>query len=512
MTGGVYPQTSYFVTDWLDKRAKLTPDRVGLVEGLGGPEVTYRQWNDRANRTANYLRTLGVERGDRISVYASNCPAFVDLFWAAGKVGAILHNLNWRLTVTELRAIVADAEPVAMFYGDDWRAEVDELRPSLTTVRHLVALDTPTDGDRHISERNSESAVLTDRPDLDLDDPWGIYYTGGTTGVPKGAILTHGNVTWNSVNTVSSWGLHAGHTAALQLPFFHIGGPNIFMVPLVHVGGTTILCKEFDPDETFDLVERSGITHYVGVPTMFQILQAHPRWESAEFAALDLVISGGAPCPLPIMSKFWDKGVDFKMGYGLTEAAGNNFWLPPERVADKTTAVGHPLFHVDMKLIDEHGNEVPPGTTGELLIRGPHVTPGYWRRPDATAETIIDGWLHTGDLAAQDDEGFFTIKGRSKDMFISGGENVYPAEVESVMLAYPGVAEAALVGVPDEKWGEVGKACLVVDEGFAEPGFLEFLGQRLAKYKVPREVTTLAELPKTAIGKIDKKLLTGAPS
>jgi fatty-acyl-CoA synthase len=504
-------QRSHYVTDWLEKRAQLTPDRVGLIEGLGGPEITYAAWNGRVNRTANYLRSLGVERGDRVSVYASNCPEYMDLFWAAGKIGAILHNLNWRLTVHELRQIVAAAEPVALFYSPDWRAQVDELRSSFDTLREVVAFGEPGPGDRSFGERDGQSDLLTDPARLTFDDPWGIYYTGGTTGLPKGAIITHGNITWNSVNTIVSWGIHGGHVAALQLPFFHIGGPNIFMVPLVHVGGTTILCGGFDLDETFDLVAKGGITHYVGVPTMYQMIQADPRWEQADFSKLELVISGGAPCPLPIMERFWDRGIDFKMGYGLTEASGNNFWLPQERVRDKTTSVGAPLFHIDMKIVDEKSDEVGPGETGELLIRGPHITPGYWRNPEATAETIKNGWLHTGDLAVVDEEGFFTIKGRSKDMFISGGENVYPAEVESVMLSYEGVAEAALVGVPDEKWGEVGKACVVVesDAEFSEGEFLTFLAERLARYKLPRSVEVLDQLPKTAIGKIDKKLLAG---
>jgi fatty-acyl-CoA synthase len=504
-------QQSSYVTDWLDKRSKLTPDRIALVEGLDGPKITFREWNDRANRTANYLRSLGVGKGDVVAVYASNCPEYLDLFWAAGKIGVILQNLNWRLTVHELRDIIADGEPAVLVYDGDWRAQVDELRPFFTSIKHIVAIDEPGAGDRHMSERDEQPSTLDGGSGLGLDDPWGICYTGGTTGLPKGAILTHGNTTWNSVNTITSWGITGDHVAALQLPLFHIGGPHIFMVPLVHVGGKTILCKGFDLDETFELIDRGGITHYVAVPTMYQMIQADPRWDSADFSKLELVISGGAPCPLPIMEKFWDKDIDFKMGYGLTEAPANNFWLPPERVRDKTTSVGFPLFHVDMRIVDENGAECPPGVAGELLIRGPHVTPGYWRRPQATAEAIRDGWLHTGDLAVKDEEGFFTIKGRSKDMFISGGENVYPAEVESVMLAYQGVAEAALVGVPDEKWGEVGKACVVPADpaGFDEPAFLSFLGERLARYKLPRSVEVLPELPKTAIGKIDKKLLSG---
>lgn len=507
-------QSSGFVTDWLDKRSKLTPERVALVERLDGPEITFAQWNARVNQTANFLLSLGVGKGDRVAVYASNCPEYLDLFWAAGKTGVILQNLNWRLTVHELKGIIADGEPQVLVYGDDWRSQVEELRPSLDTVQHVVAIGEGAGGDRHISERDSHPVSFDAWPEMSMDDPWGIYYTGGTTGLPKGAIVTHGNVTWNSVNTVTSWGINASHVAALQLPFFHIGGPHIFMVPLVHVGGKTILCKTFDLDETFALIDRGGITHYVAVPTMYQMIQSDPRWGTADFSKLELVISGGAPCPLPIMQRFWDKGIDFKMGYGLTEAPANNFWLPPETVREKTTSVGFPIFHVDMRVVDTDGSECRPGEAGELLIRGPHVTPGYWRRPEATAETIRDGWLHTGDLAERDEDGFFYIRGRSKDMFISGGENVYPAEVESVMLAYPGVAEAALVGVLDERWGEVGHGFVVVadEAAFDSQDFLVFVGERLAKYKLPRQVTVLDELPKTAIGKIDKKLLLGGVS
>jgi fatty-acyl-CoA synthase len=505
---------SHFTADWLDKRAKLTPDRVGLIDTSTGAETTFVDWNRRANRTANYLRSLGVGEGDRVAVYASNRSEYVDLFWATPKIGAILQNLNWRLTVHELRGIVADGEPNILIYSEDWRDQVDELKPSFTTVEHVVAMSNPGPGERDLAERDTMSAELPSRPELSQDDVWGIYYTGGTTGLPKGAVVTHRNVTWNSVNTITSWGITGDHVAPLQLPFFHIGGPNIFMVPLVHTGGTTMLCSGFDPDETFDLVESGGITHYVAVPTMFQMLQAHPRWDDADFSRLELVISGGAPCPLPIMEKFWNRGVDFKMGYGLTEASGNNFWLPPEMVQQKIGSVGYPLFHIDMKIIRADGAECGVDEEGELLIRGPHVVAGYWNRPEATAETIRDGWLHTGDVATRDADGCFRILGRSKDMFISGGENVYPAEVESAITEYPAVHEAAVVGVPDETWGEVGRAFLVVGDNFDQDGLADFLNDRLARYKLPRSFVVLDEIPLTAIGKIDKKLLASeeAPS
>jgi fatty-acyl-CoA synthase len=508
-------EQSSYVTDWLQKRANLTPDRVGLAERATGAETTYAEWNRRVNRSARFLASLGLDKGDRLAVYSGNRPEYLDLFFAAGKLGIILQNLNWRLTVHELRAIVADGEPTVFAYSSEWVENVKALRPEMPTVKAFVALDGEPGRDHSIEERQGFDSAPVERPEMSMDDPWGIYYTGGTTGVPKGAILTHGNITWNSVNTIASWGIHGGHTAALQLPFFHVGGPNIFMMPLVHTGGKTILCAGFDVDETFDLIEEGGITHYVAVPTMYQMLQAHPRWETTDFSRLELVISGGAACPLPIMEKFWERGVDFKMGYGLTEATGNNFWLPPKDVRRKTTSVGFPIFHIDMKIVAPDGSECGPGEEGELLIRGPHITLGYWNRPEATAETIIDGWLHTGDVARRDDEGYFTVIGRSKDMFISGGENVYPAEVESVMLSFTGVAEAALIGVPDEKWGEVGKAFIVPQPGAAldVESLLAFMAQRVARYKLPRSVEVITEMPKTVIGKIDKKVLAagGAP-
>ena len=493
--------------DWLARRAQLTPESVALVDRASGTRITYAQWNARANRTARFLQELGVGPGDRVAVYASNGPEYLDLFWAAPKIGAVLQNLNWRLTVHELQGIVAAGSPRVFLYGPDWQPQTEQLKPSFTTVRQVVALGEPAAGEVALAEREALGAEAVVMPALTLDDPWGIYYTGGTTGLPKGAVLTHGNITWNSINTVASWGLNAGHSAPLQLPFFHVGGPNIFMAPLVHVGGTTILCRGFDPDETFDLVEHAGITHYVGVPTMFQMLQGHPRWESADFSRLELVISGGAPCPLPVMERFWERGVDFKMGYGLTEATGNNFWLPAAQVRRKKGSVGYPNFHVHMRTIRDDGSDCGPHEAGELLICGPNVFAGYWNDPAATAATLRDGWLHTGDTAMRDEDGCYTILGRSKEMFISGGENVYPAEVESALLSYPGVTAAAVVGVPHETWGEVGRAFVVVQPGYDEAQLREHLSGRLARYKLPRSIVVVDALPLTAIGKIDKKLL-----
>jgi fatty-acyl-CoA synthase len=506
----VEPQKSYFVPDILQKRTALTPDRVALHCTITGCDITYAEWNASANRTANLLDSLGVTQGDRVAVYAMNCIEYLDVWMACGKLGAVLQNLNWRLAVPELERLIEDAAPKVLVYSESFALQVGQLRPHLHTVEHILAFDTPqAESDLPFSLRDDQPDSLMATPDLHPDSPWVICYTGGTTGLPKGAILTHGNMTWNAVNTVMSWGLTADDVAILNSPLFHTGALNVFTLPLVHVGGKSIVCGGFDVDQVFDLVHDASVTVFFGVPTMFVVMQQHERWPEADFNHLKIVISGGAPCPMPVFEKFWAKGVDFKTGYGLTEAGPNTFWLPPADVRRKPGAVGKPLLHIDVKVVDGGGKECPPNIPGELIIRGPHVTPGYWNNPEATAQAIRGGWLYTGDLAVRDDEGYYTIVGRVKDMIISGGENIYPAEIESVMHAHPAVAEAALIGVPDEKWGEVGMAVVVRRPNMllTDRELLDFLCERLARYKVPRSVVFIEELPKTGAGKIDKKLL-----
>ncbi|MGH2541803.1 MAG: acyl-CoA synthetase [Ardenticatenaceae bacterium] len=501
------------IGDWLARRAMLTPNKVALVDTLDeGRQVTYREWNRAANRTANFLRErLGVRKGYRVAVLAKNSVAYLDIWFALGKLGAILQNLNWRLTASELGGLVADATPTVLIYGPEFVEQVQALREEARSVQAWVALDgelRAAPNDIPFTERDHLGGASPPEAELSMDDPWVICYTGGTTGLPKGAVLTHGSIFWNSVNTVMSWGLTADDMTILNAPLFHTGGLNVFTAPLVHVGGTSIVCREFDVNQLFDLIRDYDVSLYFGVPTMFIAMQQHPRWEEVNFSRLRLFLSGGAPCPMPVFERFWARGVDFKTGYGLTEAGPNNFWLPPEETRRKPGAVGFPLFHVDAKVVDEAGIECGPNEMGELIIRGPHVCAGYWNCPDATSEAIRDGWLYTGDLARRDTEGCYTIVGRLKDMIISGGENIYPAEVESALAAHPAVAEVALIGVPHDKWGEVGCAIVVpCRDTVTEDELLSFARVRLARYKVPKRVIFTNSLPKTGAGKVDKKLL-----
>ena len=493
------------VSDWLARRAALSPERLALVDTIRGRKITYREWNGAANRTARYLRRLGVERGARVAVLATNSVEVLDVWFACAKLGAIFQPLNWRLTESELAALVEDGTPSTLLYGQSFAAQSEALRGAATSVKSFVGLDDP---DGFGAREALSDAPLPAEPMADAD-PWALCYTGGTTGVPKAAILTYGSIHANAVNTIASWGLDASDVALLNAPLFHTGGMNVFTAPLVFAGGASVVCRAFDVDQVFDLVEARAITVLFGVPTMFVAMQAHPRWGEVDFSSLKLVISGGAPCPSPVFEKFWDRGVDFKTGYDLTEAGPNNFWLPPEEVRRRPGAVGVPLFDVEVKLVDEAGREREGAAEGELLVRGPHVCGGYWNRPAETAKAIVDGWLRTGDLARRDEEGFYSIVGRSKDLIISGGENVYPAEVEAVLAAHPAVAEVALIAVPDPKWGEVPRAVVVTREGSSatEPELVAFAKERIASYKVPKSVVFVAALPKTAVGKIDKLAL-----
>jgi fatty-acyl-CoA synthase len=494
------------INDWLARRAALTPSTVALVDTLnGGRRITYAAWNRAADQTARALHEkLGVQKGDRVALLAMNCVEYLNLWFACGKLGAVLQALNWRLTPAELTALIDDATPQAFLFGEEFKAQAQAIQAraahapgrtlSLAAFKDILA---------EVSSDPFPAAEVT------WEDPWVICYTGGTTGLPKGALLTYRSITANSVNTVMSWGLTPDDVAILNAPLFHAGGLSVFTGPLVHIGGASIVCRAFDADQVFDLVRDAGVTLFFGVPTMFVALQQHPRWREADFSKLKLVISGGAPCPAPVFEAFWERDVDFKTGYGLTEAGPNTFWLPAEDVRRKPGAVGYPLFHVDVKITSEAGADLGPNEVGELLIRGPHVFGGYFKRPEETAKVLENGWLRTGDLAVRDEDGCYSIVGRLKDVIISGGENIYPAEVESVLAAHPAIAEVAVIGVPDAKWGEVGFAVAALKPGasLSLEELIEFCRSRLGRFKIPKGLRCVEALPKTGAGKIDKKLL-----
>jgi fatty-acyl-CoA synthase len=507
-------------TDWLARRAALSPDKIALVDSVrGGKPISYRTWDRSANKTAHFLRErLGIGKGDRVAVLAMNDVDVLDIWFACAKLGAIFAPLNYRLTARELEQYLATITPAIVAYGREFAHVVCELQALQSlSVRTFVALDGAARArgeDVDFADRELASDARPAPIEVGWDEPWVLCGTGGTTGTPKAAMLTYRSMTANAVNTVSSFELASSDATLLNAPLFHTGGLNVFTAPLVLAGGTSIVCRSFDPEEVLASVASKGVSILFGVPTMFASLLGAPRFVDGALRALRICISGGAPCPEPIFHAYWNGGIDLKTGYGLTEAGPNNFWLPPEDVRRKVGSVGAPLFFVDMRIVDETRHPVCQGTVGELELRGPHVFGGYWNAPKATADVLSDGWLRTGDLARQDDEGHVYIAGRSKDLIISGGENIYPAEVEAVLAAHPDVVEAAVIGVSHPKWGQVPRAVVVLRQ-LSETNAMEthrealraFCRERLAKYKVPESFEFVASLPRTGAGKIDKKQL-----
>jgi len=506
--------------DWLARRAALSPNKVALIDNVrGGKNVTYRQWNRSANQTAHTLHEqLGVRQGDRVAVLALNDVDVLDVWFACAKLGAIFAPLNYRLTTHELAHYIATIKPKVLAYGQEFVQTADELHAVVgLPVDSFVGLVDDVrarGGDIRFSDRAFASDAQPIPVDVGWDDPWVLCGTGGTTGTPKAAMLTYRSITANAVNTVSSFELRSTDVTLLNAPLFHTGGLNVFTAPLVFAGGTSIVCRSFDPEEVLAMVPSANVSIFFGVPTMFLGLSQAAGFAQGALRALRICISGGAPCPEPIFHSYWNQGIDLKTGYGLTEAGPNNFWLPPQDVRHKVGSVGSPLFFVDMRIVNGARAVVCQGDVGELELRGPHVFGGYWGAPQATADVLADGWLRTGDLARQDAEGHVYIAGRSKDLIISGGENVYPAEVEAVLMAHPAVLEAAVIGVAHEKWGQVPRAIVVLralsetnSTDTLREGLRGFCRERLAKYKVPDSFTFVTSLPRTGAGKVDKKQL-----
>ncbi|NHJ14463.1 MAG: long-chain fatty acid--CoA ligase [Candidatus Thorarchaeota archaeon] len=500
-----------WIGDWAGRRAMLTPKREAVHDFIEGTRYSFEQMNHRANQMARVLLDLGVEKGDRVGVYSKNRFDYFDLFLGASKMGAILVPFNMRLSAREIEYLIGKTNPSVFIYDPQIQSGFNDFRGGLDGCPTLVMGSDARDSSpstRQLMRKASSKDI--ERPRIAMDDPSLIVFTGGTTGLPKGATLSHRLVFWNSVNTIVSWGLNQEDIQPLLFPLFHTGGWNVLVVPFYHLGAKTILMGDFNPAETLQVIQEERCTIVVGVPTMLNMMAEDSLFAEANFNSVRVFISGGAPCPVAIMEKYWARGKILKMGYGLTEVGPNNFYLPESEVKRKPSSVGFPVFHCDMKIVDDKGTPISDGSVGELLLKGPHIFSGYWNEPEETRKTIEpDGWVHTGDLAVRDEEGFYSIVGRKKDMFISGGENVYPTEIEELLYQHPLILEAAVIGIPHEKWGEVGKAVIVLKPGRHLTGeeVRQYLEDKLAKYKIPKEYDFRAELPKSAAGKILKREL-----
>ncbi|HLO33360.1 MAG TPA: long-chain fatty acid--CoA ligase [Anaerolineales bacterium] len=498
-----------YPTDILAVRANLTPDREALYDVVSGIRYTYTQLNQRANRLANFLQTkYGLQKGERVSILAHNSIAYVDLLFGLGKIGAIFAPLNWRLTSRELTYIINDCQPEVLIVGPEFVTVLEAMRADLN-VKHVISLE----GENLLGADSYEELLdqaSTEEPRhvlIEADDPYCILYTSGTTGHPKGAILPHRQILWNAINTVISWGLSEKDVSPILTPMFHSGGLFVFLVPLFYAGGRVVIARSFDPEASLKLIMDERCTVILGVPTLFQSWMNSPKFAETDFSSVHFFISGGAPCP-PALIAAWHKAksVTLRQGYGLTEVGVNCFSMTDEEALRKKGSVGKPVFHSEMRLVDTNGDDVSMGETGELIIKGPHVCLGYWNNPTATAESLREGWFHTGDMARMDEEGYFYIVGRFKDMIISGGENIYAAEVEAVFREHACVADAALIGQPDEKWGEIGLMIVVCkpDRSVSAEQLLQFCQGRLAKYKIPKRIEFVPSLPYSPYGKVMK--------
>jgi fatty-acyl-CoA synthase len=499
--------------DLLSKRAHLTPEREAVFEQATGRRCTYAELNERACRLANFLHDrLGIRKGDRVSIIGHNSLVYLDLLYGLAKIGAIFAPLNWRLTARELAYIANDCSPRLLLCGPEFVGVLEELRMQVS-IEQVIALEgAEIEGSIAYEEMLASSSPGEPvRPPIDEEDPYCLLYTSGTTGHPKGAILPHRQILWNCINTVISWGLDEQEVTPIFTPLFHAGGLFAFLTPVLYAGGRAVLARTFDPDDSLRTIQEEKCTVILGVPTLFQMWMASPVYPEADFSKVRFFISGGAACPVSLM-KAWrqEKGVVFRQGYGLTEVGTNCFSMTDEESIRKAGSVGKPIFHSEMRLVDpDSGMEAKPGQAGELLIRGPHVCSGYWGNLQATIEALRDGWFHTGDMATRDAEGFYSIAGRYKDMIKTGGENVYAAEVEAVFREHPAVGDAALIGIPDDKWGEIGQMVVALKPNAAagEVELLEHCQGRLARFKIPKRIVFVSELPYSPYGKVMKSEL-----
>lgn len=482
---------------WPARRARKTPHRTALIHG--DTTLTYAGLYERTTRLAHALRDSGVRRGDRIAYLGPNHPSYLETLFAAGTLGAVFVPLNTRLAAPELAYQLTDSGAKALVYGPTFAGLVAGL-PGNSDVRTYVEV-----GAEYDQLLGSASDEAIDEP-VTADDTCIIMYTSGTTGRPKGAMLTHGNLTWNAVNVLVDQDLIADERALVSAPLFHTAGLNMLTLPVLLKGGTCVLVEAFDPAATFDLIERHRITFMFGVPTMFEHVARHPRWADADLSSLRMLSCGGSPVPTPLIAAYQERGLTFLQGYGMTEASPGVLFLDAEHAVTKAGSAGVPHFFSDVRVVRPDLAPAETGETGEVVVRGPHVMPGYWGLPDETAAVFHDGWFRSGDAARIDEDGYVTIVDRIKDMIISGGENIYPAEIEDQLLAHPDIVECAVIGVPDEKWGEVPRAVVVPREDVAlDPDeVLASLAGRLAKYKIPKSVVLADELPRTASGKLLK--------
>lgn len=484
------------------KWAQYSPIKSAVRDADTNQTFTYRQLNNLANYVAGKFVEMGLKKGDRVAALLEFCPEYIVLLGVAQKLGIILVPLNYRLSGRELAYMINNCQPALLITENKFSSLIE-----ISMIESDFVSWNLTDFTQDLAERAEESYPF-DSHDIAEDHPLFILYTSGTTGFPKGAIYSHKMVFWNAINTETRLDITANDHTIICTPPFHTGGWNVLLTPFLLHGGSFTLLRKFDPDRLMKLLDDEEVTLFMAVPTMLKMMAECSSFRKYDLEALRYFIVGGEAMPVPLIEQWQNKGIPIRQGYGLTEVGPNVASLHHDDSGRKIGSIGTFNFFVDTRLVKSDGTPAGIGEEGELWMRGPMVTPGYWQNEEATKSAIQDGWFRTGDVLIQDDEGYFFVKDRIKNMYISGGENVYPAEIEKYLLTHPEISEVVIVGVPDDRWGEVGHAIIVRQNPALTIGDVHaFCSVGLAKYKIPKHVTFEETIPQTASGKIDRNLL-----
>ena len=496
---------------WITRHADFTPDKTALR--FEGENISYADFSSTIESLAAAMSgRLDVRKGDRIAVLSLNSPLTLALLFACARLGAMISPLNWRLAGPEHNRMIADARPKALFVGAEFVDDVDADRDEID-VPHFVAMAGATNGEYAqdgwldlpalLDQFSGKTVPSTGSPDAALL----LCYTSGSTGVPKGVVLTQNAMQFNAINSIHMHDLTSNDTVLTTLPLFHVGGLNIQTLPALHLGATAILQKQFDPGETFDDLESGNVTLTVLVPAQMQAMVSHPRWAAASFDGVRSVTTGSTFVPHSLVEQFHAKSLPVQQIYGSTETAPIAVYTTISEAHKKPGSTGKAAVHCEIKLVDDHGVGVAQGVSGEILLRGANIMREYWQQPEITQDVLDeDGWFKTGDIGHFDEEGYLYVDDRKKDMIISGGENIYPAELENVLVSCDALVEAAVVGKPDPKWGEVAVAVCVLSDGLKmnERDVLALFEGTLARYKHPKDIVFVDQLPRNAMGKIVK--------
>lgn len=493
--------------DWFAKWNDYQPGKTAVSEFETERAWTYGDLNRLGNFLGrHFFDSYRLHKGDRVAILAENCLEYIALFAMAQKTGIILVPLNYRLTPREIDFLISDSQPSVVIWEEKFS---EKLRK--TDFFSAVAHQLPLEKLAQLCDDIVSSGEIASFKSIELydDDPLFLIYTSGTTAFPKGSIYTYKMLFWNSINTQMRLDITASDRSINCAPPFHTGGWNVLLTPFLHHGAYTLMMKNFDPEVVLRVLEEHKLTIFWAVPTMLKMMVDTPAFETSDLSKIRYIIVGGEAMPVPLIEIWHQKGVYIRQGYGLTEVGPNVTSLNHQDATRKKGSIGKPNFYYQIKLVDEKGHEVKDGSPGECIIKAPTVTPGYWGNAEATRQTIVDGWFHTGDLMIRDEEGFLFVVDRIKNMYISGAENVYPAEIEYLLRQHPAVDSVAIIGVPDLKWGEVGKAFVVIkkDASVTEAQLADYCLSNLARYKVPKYFVFLEEMPKNDAGKIDRKKL-----